>query len=268
MLYVALHESLLTAGLRRLHLETLDYQRVDVLHHDGHERPQPHSDDGQHPALAPDVVDEQSGSQHSDDHQQIQHGQPRILVGVAHPVHHSVGRSHEVVAIQEIPSSPHQSQHSQNHRQMRLHRRRHPLPLRLEAYAAVDVVIDGGNEENHQNRREKPIHHRRPERQLKHIKADVGVELRILDAEALPIGDEYPLLPQPSSPRPHNQSEERSDERAHQPLALACRVVPAAQNFLFRPGRAGLGREPVGDVEAGEDQSEEHPDGNQGDHYP
>ena len=111
-------------------------------------------------------------------------GQLRLDVGVAGAVDEAAGRDGEVVALEPVAGRLHEREQAEQHRQVGLHLRRHPVVLGAHADAAVEVVGDGGDDEHDQQRREQPADEEAQERQLEDVEADVGAELRVLDAEA------------------------------------------------------------------------------------
>ena len=106
-------------------------------------------------------------------------------VGVARALDHAAGREVELEATEVVLRGLHQRHHREDHREVRLHLRRDPLERALEPDPAVEVVRDRGDDEHDHQAGEQPVDDELEERQLEDVEADVLVELRVLDAEAL-----------------------------------------------------------------------------------
>ena len=162
-----------------LHLEVLDDRRVDGADDERDERPQADRDHGQHPAASPDVPDEQRRGDDRHEDQEVQRGELCLDVGVARTVDDAAVGEVELEAREVVLGGLHERHDRHDHREVRLHLRRHPLQRALEPDAAVEVVRDRGDEQHDDETGEEPVDHELDERQLEDVEADVLVELRV-----------------------------------------------------------------------------------------
>ncbi len=256
----------LTARLGRLDLEPLDDGRVDPRHDDGREAPQPHGHHRQHPPPAPDVHDEETRGEDRDEQQQVQRGELRLHVGVERTVDGAPRGERELVAVEPVPHRPDEGHDREQHREVPLHRRGGPLAHGAHPDAAVEVVGRRGDEEDRDERPEQPVHDERQERQLEDVEADVGVEEGVGHPPLLPVREEDPRLPLARRPDAGDEREHRRHGDAHEPAALADRVVVALEQLLLGPHRPEAGRHPVGEpqVHPHQDEEDRHEDEREG----
>ena len=184
-----------TGELRRLDPELLDEGGIDRAHQHRDERPQAHAQDRQHPALQADVVDEQAEGDQRDEHQERQGRQLRLDIGVGRAADHAAGREVQLVALQVVARSLDQGHTAEQQRDVRLDLGADPLAGRLEPDAAVQVVEDDRDEQDHDQGDEGPAHHEGQERQPENEPADVPVELGVWGPEADRAPEQDPLVP-------------------------------------------------------------------------
>ena len=98
-------------------------------------------------------------------------------VGVARSLDVSVRREVEVVAGQLVAERLDQRHAGQQHRDVDLDLGRHRRNALLDPDAAVQVVGDEREDEDHQQRHERPADEERQERKLEDEEAEVLVEL-------------------------------------------------------------------------------------------
>ncbi len=192
---VAADELGLLLGLRRLDPEVLDHRRIDVAHHQCHERPQADGKRRQHPASTPNVHDQQENGEQRDEDQEVDRRQLCIDIRVGRPVDGTTGRGREFVAGQPVVGSLHHGEETEQDREVCLDRRLDPLSQRLEPDAAVEVVEQRSHDQDDHQGPEQPPDHEARERQLEDVEADVLAELGVLDAEVAAVGEQQPLLP-------------------------------------------------------------------------
>ena len=161
---VAGYVGLFLLGLRRLHPQALDDSRIDVAHDQGHERPQPDGQRGQHPAPPSDVHQQQRHREEGDEDQQVRGRQLRLDVGVGGSHHGAAIRGGQLETGQPVVTGPHQGDEAQQHRQVGLDLWLDALADRLEPDATVDVVEDRGEDEGDDQRGEQPADHETHER--------------------------------------------------------------------------------------------------------
>ena len=107
-------------------------------------------------------------------------GQLRVDVGVGGAVDDAPGRGRELVLLQPVARRLEQGEEGEQHREVELHLRRDPPALHLQADAAVQVVGDGGDDQDDHRGGEQPVDDERQERQLEDVEADVDAELGVL----------------------------------------------------------------------------------------
>ena len=130
----------------------------------------------------------------------------------------------------------------------------------LDPDAAVHVMGDRGDDRHDDERPEHPADQELYERQLEDIEADVLVELRVFDAEVHAVEEQHGLLPLPAGAAAHNQGEQDGDHHAHQPTAMANRIVIVAEQVLLRSRWTGGRSQAVGYRQVGVHQQEEQDD--------
>ena len=126
----------------------------------------------------------------------------------------------------------------------------------------VEVVGDGGDDQDDDRRGKQPVDEELQERQLEHVETDVPVELRVLGAEGHVVGEQDPLVPVAGDAGPGDQREQGRYERAHEQGAGADDLVVALDQLFFRPHGTEGRRDAVGDGEVHPHQHEEE-DGEQ-----
>ena len=192
---VAIDVLLLGLVLVRADLELLHRGRVDRADHQGDERPQPDRDDREHPPATPDVPEEESGGADRDEDQEVERGELRLHVGVARTLDDAAGGEVQLEPAEVVLRRLDQCHHREDHRQVGLDLRGHPLEGALEADPTVEVVLDRGDDQHDHEPGEQPLGDELEERELEDVEADVLVELGIDLVEALVVGEEDPLLP-------------------------------------------------------------------------
>ncbi len=146
----------------------------------------------------------------------------------------------------------------EQHREVHLHLRRHPLERALEPDPAVQVVEHGRDDQHHQQRGEDPARRELQERQPEDVEGDVLVELRVLDAERGRVREQDPVLPLGRHTGTHDQREEQRDEHAHT-ARVGCDVAAVTLDDLVFGARSAIARcDAVGDDQVHEDDDEEH----------
>ena len=228
---------LLARVLVRLHDEALDHRRVDRADHDRDEAPQADRDDREHPAAAEDVEDEQDRGRDRDEHQQVERRQLRLHVGVGGAVDHAPVREREAEPREVVLHGLGERHQREDHRDVHLHLRRDPLERRLQADAAVEVVEHRGDDQDHEQRRERPSRDELEERQLEHVEADVAVELRVLDPELRRMREEDPVAPLGRDAARHHDREEGRDREADATRRTARRRCGTARRSRLRGPR-------------------------------
>ena len=128
-----------------------------------------------------------------------------LHVGVGRTGHRAAVRRGQLEPGQPVVAGPHQGDEAQQHRQVGLDRRLHPLTDRLESDPTVDVMKQRRDDQRHDQRGEHPPDHERQERQTEHVEADVAPELGVDHAEVHPVGEQQPLLPPVAHPEPGDQ---------------------------------------------------------------
>ena len=78
-------------------------------------------------------------------------------VGLARALDDAAGREVELVARQPVLRRLHERHEGEDHREVGLHLRGHPLERRLQADPAVEIVRGGGDHEDHEQARELAI---------------------------------------------------------------------------------------------------------------
>ena len=131
---------LLELVLGRGHLDRLHDGRVDRTDDDGHEGPQPHSQDGQSPPPPADVDEEDHRGQERDPEEQRQRRKAGVHVGVPGTLHVAVLGQVEVVAGQDVPGRLDERHAGEEHRQVHLDLRGDAGRARLHPDPAVEVV--------------------------------------------------------------------------------------------------------------------------------
>ena len=160
------------------------------------------------------LSDEQDRGRDRDEHQEVERRQLRLHVGVGGAVDHAAVREREPEAGEVVLHGLGERHQREDHRDVHLHLRRDPLERRLEADAAVEVVEHRGDDQDHEQRRERPARDELEERQLEHVEADVAVELRVLDAEVGGVREQDPVAPLRRDAARHHDREERGDREA------------------------------------------------------
>ena len=133
----------------------------------------------------------------------------------------------------------------------------------LHPYAAVQVVGDGGDDQDDDDRGEQPIHHELQERQLEHEEPDVLVELRVLDPEVDGVTEQDPAVPAAGDAGAGDQGEQGGHARAHEHGAGPDDLVVALDKFLLRAHGPESRGDAVGDGEVHPHEDEEQ-EGEQG----
>ena len=136
-----------------LHEELLVDDRDDRSDDERDECPQTYRDDRQDPPATPDVPDEQRRRDDRDHHQQVQRGKLRRDVGLARSLDDPARREVQLEPCVVVLRGLHQRHQRQDHREVRLHLRGHPLERALQADAAVQVVRDRGDDQDDDERR-------------------------------------------------------------------------------------------------------------------
>ena len=247
----------LLLGLRRLDPKVLDHRRIDVSHHQGHERPQADGQHRQHPASTPDVDDQQDDGKKRDEDQEVDRRKLRFDVGVGRAVDGTPGRGRQLVAGQPVVGGLHQGEEAEQEREVGLDRRLDPLAHGLESDAAVEVVEHRGHDQRDDQGAEQPSNHKARERHLEDVEADVLAELGVLDAEVAAVGEQQPLLPAVRHAEAGQECQQRrSDDPNHPGPAAHGHVVPGQQVF-FGAGWPHDRSEAIGDGQVHEADDEE-----------
>ena len=123
-------------------------------------------------------------------------GQLGVDVGVKRTIDDTSLRDGEFVAVEPVPRRFDQRENGEDRRQVDLHTRRNPIATgNGHADTTVEVVRDRRKNQDDHERRERPVDDIAQERQLKDVKADVGVELGVGDAKVLSVREQQPLFP-------------------------------------------------------------------------
>ncbi len=261
---VALDVRRLPRGLGGLDPEVLDDRRVDAPDDHGHEAPEADGQDRQDPPPTPDVDDEQDHREACDHQQQVGRGQLRLHVGEERAVHGAPGRQRELVALEPVVGDLDQSEQGEEDRDVGLHLGGDPRPGVLHADPTIEVVGHGRDDEDDRQGGEQPGDHEGQERQLEDVEADVGVELRVLDAEVHPVGEQEPVVPLARHPGPGDQGEQQAHPDPDPARALVHDLVVPAQQLLLGAHGPEAGGDPVGDEQVDVAEDEEDPDEDQG----
>ena len=249
--------------LGRVHLQGLDGGRVDGAGGQRHQEPQSDPQDGQGPALAPDVVDEQHGGGQGHQDEQLERRQPGVHVGVAGPLHVAVGGGVQAEAGQVVAHGLHQGQQAQDDRQVGLDRGPDPRPRALEPDAAVEVVAQHGHQQHHHQGDQRPVHEELLEGEDEHVVRHVPVELGIGDPEGRAVLEEDPVVPLAHRLRPHDERQ-HGDHHDPQPAGVGTdHLLVALDELVLGVQGRTLGGQPLGDQQAGrqrhrEDEGEHH----------
>ena len=120
---------------------------------------------------------------------------------------------------------------------------------------------DEGEQQNHDHRGVEPVEGERQERQLEHVEADIGPELRISHSEVARVPEQQPVLPL----RGGRQREHEPEEHRR---AVANESEPTAEHLVeplhvgMHVGREHARREPVREpqVQQGETHEQDQED--------
>ena len=178
-----------------------------------------------------------------DDDEQLERRELGLHVGVARALDHPARRERELEAAEVVLRRLHQRHQGEDHREVRLHLRGDPLERALEADPAVEVVLDGGDDEHDHEPGEEPLEDELDERQLEDVEADVLVELRVLHAEVGGVGEEHPLLPLRRHADAGDEREEDRDTDADAAREAPGGLAVAGDELVLGPHRAVLGRD-------------------------
>ena len=181
--------------LVRVDDERLHERRVQVAAGDEHDQPQHRGDERQPPRRAPDRRQVQPGGQQGDEHQQHQRRQLGVDDGVRRALHEAAPLVRRLVARHPVVGGLQRGEHGEQHGDVALRGRPHRRHRRGEHDAAVEDVGEHRHHEHEDHGDEQPVEHEAEERQLEHVEPDVGVELRVVDAERLAVAEQQPRLP-------------------------------------------------------------------------
>ena len=248
---------LLLGRLGRLHLEALDERGVDRAGDHRDERPEADGDHRQPPPALPDVHDQQDRGEERDEEQEVDRRQLRLHVGVAGAVDEAARREGEAVALQPVARALQQGQRREQHRQMGLDLRRHPLARSLQPDAAVQVVGDGRDDDHDDHRREQPVDDEAQERQREDVEADVDAEERVLLPEVDAVGEQDPVVPLARRTDAGDEPEQQRHDDADQARASPDQLLVALDELLLGPGGTEPWCDAIGDPEVDPAEGEE-----------
>jgi hypothetical protein len=119
----------------------------------------------------------------------------------------------------------------------------------FQAYPAVEVVGDGGDDEGHDERAEEPVHEEGEERQFEDVEADIPVEERVLQPERARVPEEDPVVPAGHGRQSEGHSQEKRNRSPHRPRPAGEKRLEFAQRISMWGGRAYGGRDALCDQE-------------------
>ena len=244
--------------LVRLHLELLDHRGIDRSHDDRDESPQADRDDREHPTPPPDVHDEQARGRDRDDDEEPERREMRVDVGVGGAVDEAVLRLRERELRQVVLVRLGQGHEAEQHREVHLDLRGHPLERALQPDPTVQVVEHGRHDQDDEQCREDPSGRELQERQPEHVERDVLVKLRVLLAERGGVREQDPVLPLARDAGAHDQREEDGDEHPYPTRVRRHVTAVALDDLVFGTGAAIPRGDAVGDDEVHQDDHEEH----------
>ena len=184
-------------------------------------------------------------------------GKMRVHVGVGGAVDETGLRLRERELRQVVLIRLRQRHQPEQHRQVHLDLRRHPLERALQPDAAVQVVEHRGDDQHDEQRREDPARRELQERQPEHVERDVLVELRILDPERRGVREQDPVRPLLGDTRTHDEREEQRHQDPHPPRVRRDVAAVALDDLVFGTGAPIARRDAVGDDEIDEHRHEE-----------
>ena len=150
---------------------------------------------------------------------------------------------------------------------MCLDRWAHPWTRALHADAAVEIVAEQGDQQDHDQGDQRPVDQELFERKGHDVVADVAVELRIGGVEGRPVLEQDPVLPLADRLRTDDEGED-GDHRHPQPTGVGTdHLLVALDELVLGVERGALGGEPLGHHEAGQQHhGEDDPEGHQQPH--
>ena len=248
--------------LDRLDSNPLIHQREDPADDEMADKPDSDRHRRQPPAGATNVGHEQPGAEQRDQCQQLEGRELDVDVGGQGTVVGPPGGGDEVEPVEPVGPRPEQGQNRQQHRDVELDARRHPIMGHRGPDAAVEIVGDQDHDQGQDQGGEEPVDDEGPEREPEHIEADVAVEQGIRSAEIATVAEQQPRLPLRRGVGPGDEAEQGGHPEADLAGLGPDHGVVSLDQVLFRRFRPGRGLETIGEVEVapqdGEEEQGEH----------